>query len=287
MKVHHLNCGCMCPYGGALYDGFSKGLKAHLVCHCLLIETASHGLVLVDTGFGSEDLRPAGSRIATFFKIMNNIQYDRSLTALSQIQALGFNASDVRHIILTHLDFDHAGGLSDFPQAQIHLMQREIDTSRQRHSWLARSRYRPGQWGATSGWVGYQAAGEKWFGFDAVTALKGLPPEIVMIPLAGHTLGHAGIAIQTSTGWLLHGGDAWFYRGEKEADNHHCTPGLRFYQWMMAMDNQARRRNQQRLRELSGQHGAEIALFCSHDALELKQMASLHPFSSAGSNQGQ
>lgn len=274
MKVHHLNCGCMCPFGGAFYDGFSKGIRAHLVCHCLLIETARNGLVLVDTGFGMPDLRPSGSRIATFFKVMNNIQYDESLTALSQIQALGFKASDVQHIILTHLDFDHAGGISDFPQAQIHLMQREIDTAQQRHSWLSRSRYRPGQWGAKSGWVGYQASGEKWFGFESVTALKGLPPEIVMIPLAGHTLGHAGIAIQTSTGWLLHGGDAWFYRGEKEHNKPHCTPGLRFYQWLMAMDNGARKINQQRLRELSGQHSSEIALFCSHDALELKQMVS-------------
>ena len=48
MKIHHLNCGCMCPLGGAFYDGFSKGLKAHLVCHCLLIETDRDGLVLVD-----------------------------------------------------------------------------------------------------------------------------------------------------------------------------------------------------------------------------------------------
>lgn len=39
MKVHHLNCGCMCPVGGAIFDGFSKGIYAHLVCHCLLIET--------------------------------------------------------------------------------------------------------------------------------------------------------------------------------------------------------------------------------------------------------
>ncbi|HAC66528.1 MAG TPA: MBL fold metallo-hydrolase, partial [Pseudomonas sp.] len=37
MRIHHLNCGCMCPLGGALYDGFSRGLAAHLACHCLLV----------------------------------------------------------------------------------------------------------------------------------------------------------------------------------------------------------------------------------------------------------
>jgi len=271
VKVIHLNCGCMCPVGGALYDGFSKGIRAHLACHCLLIETENSGLVLVDTGFGTEDMRAPGSRLATFFRVMNNIQRKPSLTALSQILALGYQASDVRHIVLTHLDFDHAGGLTDFPQAQIHLMQREIDTSRQRDSWLARSRYRPGQWSGVSGWTGYHASGEKWFGFDAVTGLKGLPPEILLIPLPGHTQGHAGIAVQTDTGWLLHGGDAWFYQRELEHPRH-CTPGLRFYQWFMAADNDVRRVNQQRLRELARHHSAEISLFCSHDFRELERM---------------
>ncbi|PDO90418.1 MBL fold metallo-hydrolase [Kosakonia pseudosacchari] len=272
MIIHHLNCGCMCPLGGALYDGFSKGVHAHLACHCLLLETQRHGLVLVDTGFGTTDMRQPRQNIPAFFRLLNNIQHRESLTALAQVKALGFQAEDVRHIVLTHLDFDHAGGLTDFPQAQIHLLQREIDTAQQRHSWLTRERYRPGQWQAVSGWQGYAAEGEQWFGFDAVTALRGLPPEILLIPLAGHTLGHAGVAIQHSDGWLLHGGDAWFYRGEIGQPERHCTPGLRFYQWMMAMDNGARRVNQQRLRELALTQGKEVRLFCSHDAQELRAL---------------
>ena len=272
MKIHHLNCGCMCPLGGAFYDGFSKGLHAHLVCHCLLIETDRDGLVLVDTGFGLGDVREP-SRLPGFFRVLNNIQRRESLTARARVEALGFSVADVRHIILTHLDFDHAGGLTDFPHARIHLMQQEIDTAQQRHSWLQRERYRPGQWGGISGWEGYQAQGGRWFGFDAVTALRGLPPEILLVPLAGHTPGHAGIAISQPQGWLLHGGDAWFYRDEMRQPQRHCTPGLRFYQWMMAMDNEARRRNQQRLRELSCAHDHDITFFCSHDARELESLA--------------
>jgi len=272
MKIHHLNCGCMCPLGGALYDGFSKGLHAHLVCHCLLIETDRDGLVLVDTGFGLDDVRQP-SRLSAFFRGLNNIQRRESLTARARIEALGFSPADVRHIVLTHLDFDHAGGLTDFPHARVHLMQQEIDTASARHSWLQRERYRPGQWSGISGWEGYQAQGERWFGFDAVTALRGLPPEILLVPLAGHTPGHAGIAISQPQGWLLHGGDAWFYREEMRRPERKCTPGLRFYQWMMAMDNDARRRNQQRLRELSCSHAQEITFFCSHDARELEALS--------------
>lgn len=270
MKVHHLNCGCMCPVGGALFDGFSKGIFAHLVCHCLLIETDRDGLVLVDTGFGREDVRQPEKRLSGFFRVMNNIQRREALTARSRIEALGFRAEDVRHIILTHLDFDHAGGLTDFPGARIHLLQTEIDTAQQRHSWLARERYRPGQWSGISGWTGYKPQGEKWYGFEAVTALQGLPPEILLVPLAGHTQGHAGIAVSQPNGWLLHGGDAWFYRGEMDRQKPHCTPGLRFYQWMMAMDNGTRHRTQQQLRELFGRYHQEITFFCSHDAKELQ-----------------
>lgn len=51
MRVHHLNCGTMCPLaGGAIGSG--TGLRRGLmVCHCLLIETPRDGLVLVDTGW--------------------------------------------------------------------------------------------------------------------------------------------------------------------------------------------------------------------------------------------
>ncbi|WP_394564840.1 MBL fold metallo-hydrolase [Pantoea sp. SGAir0180] len=279
MKIHHLNCGCMCPVGGALFDGFSKGLYAHLVCHCLLIETDRHGLVLVDTGFGREDMRQPEKRLSGFFRLLNNIQRREDLTARSRIEALGFDAIDVRHIVLTHLDFDHAGGLTDFPGAQIHLLQTEIDTSQQRHSWLARERYRPGQWTGVSGWTGYQVQGERWYGFDAVTSLTGLPADILLVPLPGHTQGHAGIAVRGAEGWLLHGGDAWFYREEMALHKPHCTPGLRFYQWMMAMDNKTRRDTQRQLRAVLSHYHQEITFFCSHDA---KQLRALNPDAEMG-----
>lgn len=114
MRIHHLNCGTDCPWGGRLFDGKSRTLIGHLVCHCLLIETEAHGLVLIDTGYGSKDVdhphagpRP---RITRTMRALLNIRLRESETAVRQIEALGFAARDVRHIVLTHLDFDHAGG---------------------------------------------------------------------------------------------------------------------------------------------------------------------------------
>lgn len=272
MRIHHLNCGCMCPLGGALFDGFSKGLTAQLVCHCLLLETDQHGLVLVDTGFGTEDMRRPGERLSPFFRALNNIRLEPGYTALEQLHRLGFAAEDVRHIVLTHLDFDHAGGLSDFPQAQVHVLQREMDAARATRSFIGHSRYRHRQWDEVRHWQFYEPGGDLWFGFQAVRELRGLPPEIQLIPLTGHTHGHAGVAVQTDSGWLLHAGDAYFFREEVGRNERHCTPGLRFYQRMMEVDRTARLANQHRLWTLSLEHRDEVTLFCSHDAQELARM---------------
>lgn len=277
MHVHHLNCGCMCPLGGALFDGFSKGLTASLVCHCLLVETDSHGLVLVDTGFGTRDVAAPGQRLSLFFRLFNNIRLEQRHTALEQVRRLGFAARDVRHILLTHLDFDHAGGLEDFPEAQVHLLQREMDAARARRSVLARNRYRPQQWDGVRNWQFHEPGGEPWFGFQSVRELAGLPPEILFIPLAGHTPGHAGVAIRTAGGWLLHAGDAYFYREEVGQTEPRCTPGLSFYQRMMEVDRTERLANQHQLRMLSLEHRAEVRLFCSHDAKELERMQAAPP----------
>jgi glyoxylase-like metal-dependent hydrolase (beta-lactamase superfamily II) len=262
----------MCPVGGALFDGFSRGLTARLVCHCLLVET-SQGLVLIDTGFGLRDVQSPYSRLSPFFIHFNGIQFDRKYTAIAQLERLGFSARDVRHIVLTHLDFDHAGGLEDFPEATVHVMQTEIEAAQERRGFIASQRYRPDLWDEVKRWKYYSAGGEPWFGFEAVRDLEGLPPEILLIPLAGHTRGHAGIAIKTPEGWLLNAGDAYFYRHEMDSDQYRCTPGMRFYQWMMEVDRETRLHNQERLRALSRDRSKGVRLFCSHDAIEFKAFA--------------
>ena len=73
MRIHHLNCGCMCPVGGALFDGFSRGIRGTLICHCLLVES-DQGLVLVDTGFGTRDIEHTYPRLTPLFVHLNQIQ---------------------------------------------------------------------------------------------------------------------------------------------------------------------------------------------------------------------
>jgi glyoxylase-like metal-dependent hydrolase (beta-lactamase superfamily II) len=283
MRIHHLNCGTDCPLGGALFDGRSLGPLGRIVCHCLLIETDAHGLVLVDTGYGLRDVahphhRPQ-PRITLPWRMMLNIRLHERETAIRQVEALGYRASDVRHIVATHLDFDHAGGLEDFPHATIHVMQREYDDATgPRDGYVARNRWRPSQLNDVANWRGYGARGEPWFGFDAVRNLDGLPPEILLVPLPGHTWGHAGVAVRDDAGhWLLHAGDAYFYRGEMRQARRRCTPGLRAYQRLMEVDGDARLGNQERLRLLSVERRAEVTVTCTHDPVELERCQAGRP----------
>ncbi len=270
MRIHHLNCGTCCPPGGAFFDGTSRGLAAHLVCHCLLIETGS-GLVLVDTGFGTRDVARR-QRLSLFFRGLNRPQLRASETAHAQVKALGFRVDDVRHIIVTHLDFDHAGGLEDFPCAAIHVMAREKDVANRGEggAFVGRRRYRPQQWNDVENWRLYPAGGgEAWRGFRAVRALEGLPPEILLVPLAGHTWGHCGIAIDRGYDWLFHAADAYFFRGELDPD-YHCPPGLAAYQRLMEVDRVARLENQQRIRTFA--RDDDVTVFCAHDAVEFARL---------------
>ena len=247
--------------------------RGKLCCHCLAVET-DDGLVLVDTGYGLRDVADPHSRLSKFFLAMLDPEFREDMTALRQIQRLGFSAADVRHIVLTHLDFDHAGGLDDFPHARIHMMQQERDHALAQKTWLDRQRFRPQQWGTQPNWTVYaDPAGEPWYGFQAVRQLQGLPPEILMVPLPGHTHGHAGVAVRHESRWLLLTGDAYFFHREMDYEDPWCTPGLRMYQTMMEKDRGQRLKNQQRLRELRRKHRSEVQLFCSHDPLEYEQLS--------------
>lgn len=276
MRVHHINCISTCPLGGKLMDGRTKSfiLRGRLTCHCLLIETERE-LVLLDTGLGLQDVREPRERLSGFFLMLVSPEFREEMTAARQVSRLGFDPADVRHIVLTHLDFDHAGGLDDFPGAAVHLLEAERDAAVRQETWLDRQRFRPRQWSTRPNWRTYRPdRGERWFGFERVREIDGLPPEILLIPLIGHTLGHAGIAVDTGRdGWLFYAGDAYFYKDEMKVDSPACTPGLRFYQWMMEKDRKSRLDNQERLRELRRRRAHEIEIFCAHDVNEFERLA--------------
>jgi glyoxylase-like metal-dependent hydrolase (beta-lactamase superfamily II) len=261
MRIHHLDCCTMSP----------RFTSVRLPSHCLLLETDAHGLVLVDTGIGVEDVRKP-RRLGRFFGPI--MQIDRTKThmpALSQIEASGFHREDVRHIVLTHLDFDHAGGLSDFPEAMVHVHAKEKDAPRARATFMEKERYKPVQLAHGPRWETYDSPGEPWMGMPAARRLLGLPPEILALPMPGHSQGHAAIAVDTGHGWLVHAGDAYFHRSVTERGNASGTPwALRCVERLIASDYERVRANHAMLAELARRD--DVTVFSAHDPVEYERL---------------
>lgn len=270
-RVHHLSCGTMCPMGGRWVAGAPSarpGADPVLVCHVLAVETKG-GLVLVDTGYGTEDCR-SPRRLGYAIRLTAPVLREEE-TALRQLERLGFSARDVRHVAVTHLDVDHAGGLPDFPEATVHVMSKEHEAAMARRSFKERLRYRPAHFAHAPQWQVHDLQGERWKGFEAVRAVGDTDDEILLVPLEGHTRGHAGVAVRAGDGWLLHAGDAYFH--ELELREPAKAPiGLRLFAAVNAMDNPLRWRNLERLREL-GRSDTGVRVFCAHDAAELRAFA--------------
>ncbi len=264
MRIHHFNSGSMRTIEPT-YDGPPA---APVVGPTLLIETDRSGLVLVESGLGLDDVLRPGDTLDPAWVEFAGPALDPDETAVRRVSALGHDPADVRHVVLTHLDVDHAGGLPDFPGATVHVMADELRAARAE----APGRYRPAHWAHGPRWAAYPAdAGEDWFGLPGAHALDGLPPEFLLVPLGGHTAGHAGVAVRNGDRWLLHAGDAYFYHRELDADAPHGHPLLDIIQINGQVDGEQRLSSQEALRSLLREHGGDVDVICAHDPWELQR----------------
>ena len=258
MLIHHLNCGSLCPL-----------MVGAAVCHCLIVETSS-GLLLVDTGLGSRlSERPDQYMPAPLRRVLRPA-FDPAEALLAQLQRLGYSPNDVRHIVLTHLDLDHAGGILDFPHAVVHVHADELRAARSPRGPIWHWRYRKPLLQHSERFQLYApGAGELWYGFRGVRQLEGLPPELLLVPLPGHTAGHCGVAIQTGGGWLVHAGDAYLAPGAVDYRRGRPHVALRLAQRITALDESRRRESEVLLAHLVSQNQARV--FCSHSPSEFQR----------------
>lgn len=235
-----------------------------LVAHCLLLELDDR-LALIDSGFGLGDVaNPAqlgAARFATFPVL------DRSETAYEQVKALGFRPADVRDIVLTHADLDHAGGVPDFPHANIHL------TSVEAHTWLnpkgqkAHARYRPAHHANNPTIVEHTADGEAWRGFAAAKPI--LDDSVVLVSMPGHTLGHAAIAVEGDEETILHAGDAFFDR--RQIRGGLPLPPLVAFEAIIGVNRRQVMSNHARLRELYRSGDPKLRIINAHDPVMFRE----------------
>ena len=251
MKVHHLNCGTMHP-----------ALAERHVCHVLLVET-NKGLVLVDSGYGTHDIAEPRTRIGPIRHLIRPALV-ASETAAAQVIALGFNITDVRHIVATHLDLDHIGGVSDFPHAQLHTTAAEV-VSAYSPRLRSRLRYNRSQLPSKPETIRSHGPGpDSWRGFVNVTSLSEIDDDIAIIPLPGHSMGHACVAVNAGYRWVLHCGDAFYHRNTIQQGLK--TPlTSRLFERVAADDYRQVKQNHLLLKMLESQRDPALLVVSAHD----------------------
>jgi len=110
MKLHTINTGLFKLDGGAMFGVVPKSLWQKLnppdennMCswamRCLLVEDGNK-LILIDNGMGNKQ----DEKFMGHYYLHGEDNLDNSL------RQLGYHASDITDVLLTHLHFDHCGG---------------------------------------------------------------------------------------------------------------------------------------------------------------------------------
>jgi glyoxylase-like metal-dependent hydrolase (beta-lactamase superfamily II) len=248
--IHHINCGTL------IVPQYPT-----VVCHCLLLREGER-LALIDSGIGLHDVRNPAGRLGQPLIDLAGFQFHESDTAVRRIEALRLSPGNVKHIILTHGDPDHAGGLADFPSAEVHVSEEELAHMKSGH-W----RYVSTQFIHGPRWKTYGRSMRQWFGLEARPVDAGFSSEVLLIPLFGHTLGHCGVAVQQGNRWLLHVGDAYYLRAELTIIDHPVSQLAA----QRADDDEQRKASLEHLRRLLRDHSDIIDLIGYHDLTELPE----------------
>ena len=246
-SINHLNCLII------------ESRNGRAIGHCLLLRD-NNDLALIDTGIGLLDTKDPEKRIGRELIDMVGFKFDESLTAIRQIEKLGYEPDQVKHCILTHLDPDHIGGLADFPNAKIHISVEELQNFKS-----GNPRYLPIQMAHYPDIVSYKTSNEKWFELEARKLKLNFNTDIFLIPLFGHTLRHCGVAIKQKDKWILHAGDAYYLRAETEIADHPINQ----LAIARADNNELRLQSLNQIRRLLKDHHDKIRIFGYHDPAEL------------------
>ena len=158
------------------------------------------GTVLVDTGSGPRTMNARG--------------HDHLRSPASALATLGVGAGDVTDVITTHMHWDHAGNVRDFPDARLHVQRAEMAhaTGPSMCSGFLRRPYDAEQ---LSEWLAELYRGRVTFHQGE----EGIAPGISVHHVGGHTPGMQVVRVSTARGRVVLASDAMHYYENLAAEN--------------------------------------------------------------------
>jgi N-acyl homoserine lactone hydrolase len=177
-----------------------------------LLEHPRAGAVLVDTGF-HRVVAEGGSRersrnLGSFGRLMaRNMRMEPEQAIAAQLRERGVDPRELAAIVMTHLHFDHASGLAEFPGANVIVSAPEWDAAHARNPFL--HGYVPAQLDPQLSYRTVEFAGGESVAHPLGSTLDLFGDgSITLVLTPGHTHGHMSLIVRLSGREALLTGDA-------------------------------------------------------------------------------
>lgn len=182
------------------------------------------GNFLFDTGLGN-NIQEQFSLFPFYLKLL--MEYKLIETAKSQLERNGVNPDSISDVFFSHLHWDHASGLKDFPNANIHSVKEELNHAKIELGYIPSQYEGDGvKWRhiqfEEKPYASYQKSLD-WFGDGTA----------VFVPMKGHSEGSVGLFLHTENGdvYFLTGDIVW--RRDGFFERKHKPRGAR---WIVDYD---------------------------------------------------
>lgn len=197
VRLHMFSTGSMTSPLGGFLEGASGELTYPVP---VFVIEHPRGLVMVDAGL-DRDLGKDPTRLGPLSRHFRvHLPEDGSGSAAAQLRRAGFDPDQVDQIVVTHLHFDHVGGLEEFVNARLVIQAAEWAACNDEQM-VASGAYNPA--GVAHGHERVELSGDSdLFGDGTVTCLM----------TDGHTAGHQSVRVRTDTETFLICGDCCYLR---------------------------------------------------------------------------
>ncbi|WP_259312187.1 N-acyl homoserine lactonase family protein [Capillimicrobium parvum] len=176
-----------------------------------LVDHPGAGPLLIDTGLHASVASAPAASLGTLAARMYDIRMEASQSVPAQLEGLGVEPRSVRAVVMTHLHYDHASGVSAFPEATFVVARAEWDAAA---SGRMLQGYRPRQFDHAFDWraIDYASTSlDSFAGFGRSVDLLG-DGSIRLVFTPGHSAGHQSVVLRLHDRELLLTGDAAYRR---------------------------------------------------------------------------